>query len=136
MPSFLRIAPTFVAPLSCFEVLHAPALAQSYGIAGTTTIKDGIPATSAFLRDPASVVADAAGNVYVADHADNRVRKVGRDGVISTVAGTGIPGHANGGDAISPAALLTIGTPAPLTQSSRDSRKMDKDEIRQLRKRK
>jgi hypothetical protein len=29
-----------------------------------------------------------------------------------------------------------IGTPPPLTQSSRDSRKMDKDEIRQLRKRK
>ena len=64
-------------------------------IAGTTVIRDGVAASSAFLREPYGVVADTAGNVYIADRSDNRVRRIGRDGVISTVAGTGVAGHLN-----------------------------------------
>ena len=92
-------------------VVEAIGFAQSYGIqtvAGTTVVKDGIQASSAFLREPFAVVADAAGNVYIADRSDNRVRKVGRDGVITTVAGTGIPGRLNDGG---PALQAQLNTP-------------------------
>ena len=73
---------------------------QNYGIqtiAGTTTIKDGVQASTAFLREPYAVAQDGSGNVYIADRSDNRVRKVARDGTITTVAGTGIAGRLNDG---------------------------------------
>ena len=85
--------------LTCLLIAaHSPAFPQSYSIqtiAGTTTVKDGVPASSAFLRERFAVVQDAAGNTYVADRSDNRVRKSARDGVISTVAGTGVAGKLN-----------------------------------------
>ena len=93
---------------------QSPGIAQSYGIqtiAGTTVIKDGVQASTAFLRLPFGVAADAAGNVYIADQSDNRVRKIGRDGVISTVAGTGVAGHQN--DA-GPGNLAQLDTPFAL----------------------
>src|SRR5882724_6633216 len=71
------------------------AFGQSYTantIAGTNRLLDGSPATSAPLRHPWGVVQDPAGNIYVADQFENRVRKVGADGKISTVAGTGVAG--------------------------------------------
>src|SRR5207248_1959655 len=54
---------------------------------------DGGPATSALLRSPRGVAIDAAGNLYIADADNNRIRKVGPDGVITTVAGTGQAGY-------------------------------------------
>jgi sugar lactone lactonase YvrE len=58
---------------------------------------DGGPATSALLSSPASVVADTAGNLLVADNRNNRIRKVTPAGVISTVAGNGIYGFSGDG---------------------------------------
>ncbi len=61
-------------------------------VAGTGTAGyngDNIPATSAELNAPTRVVSDAAGNYYIADEANNRVRKVTPDGTITTVAGGG-----------------------------------------------
>src|SRR5205814_829733 len=52
---------------------------------------DGGPATKAQLLDPQGLAADAAGNVYIADHGNVRIRKVSPDGTITTVAGTGEP---------------------------------------------
>ncbi|MDW7712146.1 MAG: RHS repeat-associated core domain-containing protein [Deferrisomatales bacterium] len=54
---------------------------------------DGDMATQSLLRFPTSVAVDAAGNLYIADSGNNRVRKVGKDGVIATVAGTGVRGY-------------------------------------------
>lgn len=48
---------------------------------------DGGPATAGSLNRPTSVHLDAAGNVYILDLENRRVRRVGRDGVIKTVAG-------------------------------------------------
>ncbi len=51
---------------------------------------DGGPATSASLTYPHDVAVDAAGNLYIADLANNRIRKVDPSGIISTVAGNGV----------------------------------------------
>lgn len=50
---------------------------------------DGGPAASAPLRSPAGLALDSKGNLYIADSGNDRVRRVGTDGVISTVAGRG-----------------------------------------------
>jgi uncharacterized protein (TIGR03437 family) len=62
-------------------------------LAGTPRLLDGGLATSAPLRTPIAVALDAQGNLYIADDADNRIRKVSPAGIISTYAGTGIPGY-------------------------------------------
>ncbi len=51
-----------------------------------TSIGDGGPATSASLLDPMSVAVDAAGDLFIADSSNCRVRKV-TNGIITTVAG-------------------------------------------------
>ena len=50
---------------------------------------DGGPATSAMLFNPAGIAVDSAGNLYIADASNSRVRKVNLQGTISTVAGNG-----------------------------------------------
>src|ERR1035437_5309219 len=58
-------------------------------VAGTGTpgySGDNGPATSAQLNSPWGIALDAAGNLYIADSGNNRVRKVS-NGVITTVAG-------------------------------------------------
>jgi hypothetical protein len=50
---------------------------------------DGGPATSAQLYDPRGVAMDAAGNLYIADYGNDRIRKITPGGAISTVAGNG-----------------------------------------------
>ena len=50
---------------------------------------DGGPAVEAELRSPYSVAVDSAGNVYIADVSDQRIRKVDSTGTITTIAGTG-----------------------------------------------
>lgn len=52
---------------------------------------DGGPATEAKLDLPRGVAADGAGNVYIADSLNQRIRRVDRAGVITTVAGRGEP---------------------------------------------
>ena len=51
---------------------------------------DGGPAVRACLNVPHGVVAGPQGSFYVADTFNHRVRRVGSDGLITTVAGTGI----------------------------------------------
>jgi uncharacterized protein (TIGR03437 family) len=50
---------------------------------------DGGPATSAELNQPEGVTVDAAGNLFIADTVNDRVREVTANGHIMTVAGTG-----------------------------------------------
>ena len=54
------------------------------------------PGNTASFSTPQGVAVDAAGNVYVADRMNNMIRKITPDGIVSTVAGTGQIGSANG----------------------------------------
>ena len=59
---------------------------------------DNITATSAELYNPSSVTVDSAGNLYIADSQNNRIRKVDTSDNITTVAGNGTAGY--NGDSI------------------------------------
>ena len=62
---------------------------------------DGGAATSAALNGPRGIAVDGAGNLYIADSLNMRIRKVNTNGVISTIGGTGIAGFAgDGGPAV------------------------------------
>lgn len=57
---------------------------------------DSGAATSAQLNEPMALAIDSAGLLYISDQLNHRIRKVGADGVITTVAGSGAQGY--GGD--------------------------------------
>lgn len=78
---------------------HRVSLPPAARVAGTGrsgVIGDDGPAADARLRGPAGVAVCADGGFLVADFAGHTVRRVSADGVITRVAGTGIPG----GDAL------------------------------------
>lgn len=66
---------------------------------------DGGPATSAQLHNPNGVAVDLEGNVYIADSANGRIRKVDLSGTITTVAGNGTAGYSGDGGAATSAEL-------------------------------
>lgn len=67
---------------------------------------DGGPATGASLSRPNGVAVDGAGNIYVADTLNHRIRKVNRRGTITTVAGNGEPGFSGDGSSATNASLF------------------------------
>jgi uncharacterized protein (TIGR03437 family) len=77
------------------------------GIAGFAG--DGGPATSAALELPRGVAVDAAGNVYIADGNNNRIRKATVTGTITTVAGDGISIFSGDGGLATKASLANPG---------------------------
>jgi uncharacterized protein (TIGR03437 family) len=66
---------------------------------------DGLQATSAALNFPLGIAFDSAGNYYIADAGNNRVRKVSTAGVITTAAGTGSAAFSGDGGQATAAAL-------------------------------
>jgi sugar lactone lactonase YvrE len=72
---------------------------------------DNGPAIAAQLNGPVGIGFDAAGNLYICDQVNSRIRKIDLNGTITTFAGTGVPG--NSGDN-GPAALAALRTPASL----------------------
>jgi sugar lactone lactonase YvrE/PKD repeat protein len=76
---------------------------------------DGGPAVSAALNSPQGVALDAAGNIFIADTQNSRIRMVNAAGVISTIAGTGTNGFAGDNG---PAASASLNKPNSLTFDS------------------
>jgi len=103
-----RIPLVRIALIQILLTLSAPAADLTYNIetvAGTDFVGDGGPATAAQLGSAEGVAVDSAGNLYVADAIDHRVRKISPAGLITTVAGNGHPGFSGDGGPAS-AALL------------------------------
>jgi sugar lactone lactonase YvrE len=59
---------------------------------------DGIPATQATLSNISHIALDSAGNLYIVDAANRRLRRVDKNGIITTVAGTGLTRADGAGD--------------------------------------
>ncbi|MGD0299632.1 MAG: hypothetical protein ABSE86_21285 [Bryobacteraceae bacterium] len=96
---------TFLGSILLFFSLNFAGWSQPYTIttvAGTDRLLDGHSANTVPLRSPVAVAVDSNGNLYIADASDNRIRKVDPSGIISTYAGTGVPGY--NGDRIKAAA--------------------------------
>jgi RHS repeat-associated protein len=74
-----------------------------YGYSG-----DGGPATQAMLYNPFDVAVAPDGSLYIADTYNYRIRRVGPDGIITTVAGTGYSGYSGDGGPPSLAMLSDI----------------------------
>jgi RHS repeat-associated protein len=69
---------------------------------------DGGPARDALLNGPQGLARDADGNLYIADRGHNRVRRVSREGIITTFAGNGDPDFEGDGEV---AGASGIGSP-------------------------
>jgi hypothetical protein len=67
---------------------------------------DGSAATNAKMQSPEGVAVDGAGNVYIGDPSNYRVRRVDPSGIITTVAGNGTQGNSGDGN---PASSAQIG---------------------------
>ena len=85
------------------------------GGAGTGFAGDNGPATQAQLNAPTAAVMRPDGRILIADSNNNRVREVGTDGIIRTVAGTGTPGY--NGDNIA-ATTASLSFPADIALQS------------------
>ncbi len=68
---------------------------------------DGIPAATALLNVPCGICIDAANNLYFADSANQRIRKItASTGYISTIGGNGVAGHSGDGGAATSANIF------------------------------
>ena len=89
-----------------FSILSGQVITTVAG--GGEALGDNGPATSAKLNQPTGVAVDAAGNLYIADPQDQRVRKVNASGTITTLAGTGVRDYSGDGG---PASAATLKAP-------------------------
>jgi len=96
----------FFALLSApFWMLAQPGSYTIATIAGSNWVGDNGPATSALLFQAEGIAVDLAGDIYISDAANHRVRKVSPAGVITTYAGTGVAGFSGDGGPASAAQL-------------------------------
>ncbi len=108
-----------------------PTLVAGAGPSGYTG--DGGPAIAARLNNPRGLAVDRQGAVYISDTGNHRVRKVGPDGTIVTIAGTGTEaitgdgGPAVAADVISPYGLALDGEGNLLVATSNQVRKVASD---------
>ena len=94
IPLFLLL---FITMLGCFS-LRAQIITTVAGNGAPGYSGDGGPATSAQFNNPICVALDAAGNIYVSDFYNHRVRKIDAStGIINTIAGTGVAGFSGDG---------------------------------------
>jgi DNA-binding beta-propeller fold protein YncE len=90
------------------KVDHAGTITTIAGNGRPEYSGDGGPAVKAAINGPAGMAFDAEDNLYIADHLNYRIRKIDREGTITTVAGTGRAGLSPDG---TPATEARIGDP-------------------------
>ena len=97
-----------VIPSQRARAASTPASYTIQTVAGSSEVGDGGLALSAAISDAEGVAIDSAGNIFLADANDHRIRKITPDGIISTVAGDGSPGFRGDGG---PASASRLNTP-------------------------
>jgi uncharacterized protein (TIGR03437 family) len=104
-----------ISPAGIITTVAGNGLAAPTGQPSNCACGDGGPATSATVPYPAAVATDSTGNLYIADLAGTRIRKVSATGIITTIAGNGtaviepgpfgivvsLPSYGDGGPAVS-----------------------------------
>jgi|HubBroStandDraft_3_1064219.scaffolds.fasta_scaffold00489_4 RHS repeat-associated protein len=84
------------ATLGADQLARVAGVPNTFGFGG-----DGGPAAQALFNNPKGLAADSAGNLYIADAGNHRIRKVTPAGLITTFAGSGTRGFAgDGGTAV------------------------------------
>lgn len=103
-----------VASALCWLWASGPQASQAAG--GTLypypEIGDGEPALSVPLTLVDGIAVDDAGNIYISHRSKHRIRKINREGIITTVAGNGEAGYSGDGG---PALRASLNCPAGLT---------------------
>jgi sugar lactone lactonase YvrE len=130
MPAARRFVSVFA--FSAFSVLlSAPALCQAQTYTITTVagggfvtqsgnsvlVGDGGPATAAYML-PNGVAVDSVGNIYIADAANNLIRKITPDGMISSIAGDAVNQTSGGSGDGGPATNALLNKPQSVTVDS------------------
>jgi sugar lactone lactonase YvrE len=87
----------FIADTANNRIRKIDAKAQVTTVAGTGAagFADGA-ANEAVFDSPIGLAVDAQGNLFVADTYNDRIRKITKDGAVTTIAGTGVAGFADG----------------------------------------
>jgi len=114
-PAGWLAAPDFLQNVINSITWDAGTVSVYAGVVRSTALGDHSSAINAIFLDPWGLAADPAGNWYVADSGDQRVRKIGVDGSILTAAGTGIFGSSYDGLV---ATALNIAQPRALAADS------------------
>ena len=83
-------------------------LATLFAVSCSPGIGDGSRAEWAILRFPSGIAVDGQGIVYVAEREGHRIRRIGIDGTITTIVGTGEPNYSGDGG---PASRAKINSP-------------------------
>jgi hypothetical protein len=79
----------------CIRVVSPTGTVSTLAGNGNVGFANGV-GTSALFNNPKGVAVDSSGNVYVADSGNHRIRVVSPSGSVSTLAGSGSQGFANG----------------------------------------
>lgn len=92
------------------RMVNSSGIITTFAGTGTSGFSgDGGPANAAQINSPYGIAVDPAGNVFIGDANNNRVRKVNTAGIISTIAGNGVSGFSGDGG---PATLSQLNGPS------------------------
>ena len=94
-----RLVKIIALLLVALSLQSLPAAQKVVLVAGGGDRSDGSPAVEAKLDSPFGVDFDRAGNLFLVELTGQRVRKIDKDGVLSTVAGDGTQGNRGDGGA-------------------------------------
>jgi sugar lactone lactonase YvrE len=90
----VRVLFSPINPVGSFSNLRPLVTVSTFAGTGSAGTTDGHVGSATF-SEPSGVAVDSSGNLYVTDYTGHRIRKI-QGGFVSTLAGSGVAGYANG----------------------------------------